>query len=145
MGSAALSASQDSTLKLWDITTGACLRTFKGHREEVNSVAVLPDGQHALSASEDRTLKLWDLTTGACLRTYHEVGNSFALLPNGQHILSASRGQTLKLWNIATGNCLLTLYGDSAFCCCAISTDGRTVVAGDGTGGVYFLRLEGLA
>jgi WD40 repeat protein len=51
---------------------------------------------------------------------------------------------TLKAWNIVTGKLLTTFYGERAFWCCAISTDGRTVVAGDELGGMYFLRLEGL-
>jgi WD40 repeat protein len=111
-------------------------------------VAVLADGQRALSAADDRTLKLWDIQTGACLRTFEghsEYVNSVALLPDGQRALSASQDRTLKLWDIQTGDCLRTFYGDSPFNCCAISVDGRTVMAGDEAGGVYFLRLEGLA
>jgi len=95
----------DRTLKLWDIQTGDCLRTFEGHSAAVNSVAVLADGQRALSASGDGTLKLWDIETGTCLYTFH---------------------------------------GDNTFFRCALSADGRTVVAGDEAGGVSFLRLEGL-
>jgi WD40 repeat protein len=70
-GQRALSASQDTTLKLWDIETGACLRTLEGHRLGVRSVALLPNGQHVLSSSYDTTLKLWDIETGECLYTFH--------------------------------------------------------------------------
>jgi WD40 repeat protein len=68
-----------------------------------------------------------------------------ALLADGQRVLSASWNCTLKLWDIQTGACLYTFHGEQPFLCCAVSADGRTVVAGDEAGVVYFLRLEGLA
>ena len=49
------------TLRLWDLETGRCLRTFEGHTNAVNSVAVTPDGNYILSGSEDGTLRLWYL------------------------------------------------------------------------------------
>ena len=41
---------QGQTLKLWDLETGAVLRTFEGHAGPVTDVALLPDGRRALSA-----------------------------------------------------------------------------------------------
>ena len=59
-GSRVLSGSDDKTVKLWDATTGALLRTFEGHADRVNSVAFSPDGSRVLSGSGDRTVKLWE-------------------------------------------------------------------------------------
>ena len=58
------SASDDGTLKVWDLASGAALRTLQGHANWVTSVAVTPDGRQAVSASKDRTLKVWDLASG---------------------------------------------------------------------------------
>ena len=63
-GRRALSASEDRTLRLWDLETGRTLATLEGHSGRVTACAVLPDGRRALSASLDRTLRLWDLETG---------------------------------------------------------------------------------
>ncbi|MBN2024092.1 MAG: SIR2 family protein, partial [Pirellulales bacterium] len=65
----AVSASQDITLKIWDLETGECLRTLKGHQNPIWAVAVCADRPWAVSASWDKTLKVWDLETGECLRT----------------------------------------------------------------------------
>ena len=66
-----LSGSSDKTLRLWDASTGQCVRTFEGHTEHVTSVAFSPDGRFCLSGSDDQaTLRLWDASTGQCVRTF---------------------------------------------------------------------------
>ncbi len=101
-GRFALSGSLDNTLKLWDVATGRCLRTFEGHTEPVSSVCLSPDGRFALSGSLDNTLKLWDVATGRCLRTFEghtEPVSSVCLSPDGRCALSSgSWDNTVKLW-----------------------------------------------
>jgi WD40 repeat protein len=50
-GRRAVSASDDKTLKAWDLDTGRELRTLEGHSGRVNGVAVSADGRRAVSAS----------------------------------------------------------------------------------------------
>jgi hypothetical protein len=57
----ALSGGTDRTVKLWEASSGQCLRTFAGHADAVTAVALSADGRYALSGSADRTLKLWIL------------------------------------------------------------------------------------
>ena len=54
-GQRAVSASDDKTLKVWEVSSGRELRTLNGHSGWVNAVAVTPDGQRAVTASEDHT------------------------------------------------------------------------------------------
>ena len=42
-------ASRDNTVKLWDLETGALIRTFEGHANHVYEVAVTPDGRRVVS------------------------------------------------------------------------------------------------
>ncbi|KAF2742658.1 WD40 repeat-like protein [Sporormia fimetaria CBS 119925] len=63
------SASDDSTLKIWDASSGACLQTLEGHSSYVRSVAFSHDSTRLASASFDRTVKIWDASSGACLQT----------------------------------------------------------------------------
>ena len=69
-GQWAVSASDDKTLKEWDMGTGHELRTLLGHTDGVWAVTLTVDGQRAVSPSAGRTLKLWDLETAACLATF---------------------------------------------------------------------------
>ncbi|MSV29537.1 MAG: TIR domain-containing protein, partial [Bryobacterales bacterium] len=68
-GRRAVSASEDTTLKVWDLESGRALRTLEGHSDWVYGVAVTPDGKRAVSASEDTTLKVWDLESGREIQT----------------------------------------------------------------------------
>ncbi len=103
-GKHALSASEDRTLKLWDIATHKDLRTFKGHQGEVYAAAFSPDGKLAASGSEDRTVRLWDVATGKEIATLtgHE-GPVFtvAFAPDGRSVLSGGKDGTLRLWDVS--------------------------------------------
>ena len=68
-GRRAVSASNDFTLKVWDLESGETLRTLEGHSGTVFAVALTRDGRRAVSASDDHTLKVWDLESGEALRT----------------------------------------------------------------------------
>src|SRR4051794_31299324 len=49
---------------------GNLIRTFTGHSDWVQSVALSSDDKAALSGSSDQTLKLWEVATGEELRTF---------------------------------------------------------------------------
>jgi hypothetical protein len=66
-GRHALSGSDDKTVRLWDVDSGAAVHVLEGHTDSVWSVAVSPDGRRALSASEDNTIRLWRLDTGTAV------------------------------------------------------------------------------
>ena len=66
-----MSASSDSTLKVWDMKTGRTLRTLKGHADGVLDVALTSDGKRAVSASLDNTVKVWNLETGVPMATFY--------------------------------------------------------------------------
>ncbi|MDT9183853.1 MAG: WD40 repeat domain-containing protein, partial [Limnospira sp. PMC 289.06] len=113
----------------------------------VNAVAIAPDGKRAVSASGDNTLKLWDLEQGrelATLSGHSGWVNAVAIAPDGKRAVSASSDNTLKLWDLATGEEIASFTADTWVLACAVAPDGVTVVAGDRSGRVHFLRLAGL-
>src|SRR5947207_1008335 len=63
------SASWDSTVKIWDASSGKCLQTLEGHSDAVYSVVFTRDSTLLASASYDRTVKIWDASSGKCLQT----------------------------------------------------------------------------
>jgi WD40 repeat protein/serine/threonine protein kinase len=117
-GCFALSGSLDSTLRLWDVESGECLRIFRHFGGAfIQSVAFSPDGRFVLSGSDDKTLRLWEVETGACLHTFegHTKGvESVSFSLNGRLALSGSWDKTLRLWETKTGQCLRIFEGTGA-------------------------------
>jgi WD40 repeat protein len=69
--------------------------------------------------------------------------NGVAITPDGRRAVSASWDKTLRVWDLESGKELTSLTADGPTTSCAISLDGRTIVAGDATGKIHILRMEG--
>ncbi len=50
---------REKTLRLWEVSSGRCLRTFEGHTNDVTSVSWAPEGRFALSGGLAKTFRLW--------------------------------------------------------------------------------------
>ena len=61
------SASDDQMIKIWDLTTRACVATLEGHEDAVLSLSVLQGGRLA-SGSCDETIKIWDSALSDIIR-----------------------------------------------------------------------------
>ncbi len=133
-GRAAVSASEDRTLKLWDLPTGTLVRTVRGHSEKLTCVAITPDGKAALAGDAGGALKLWELSTGNALSTFERHADSVscvAILPDGKAAISGSYDRTLKLWDLTTGKERHTFLGHSGpVRALAVAPDGRTAISG---------------
>ena len=141
-GTRALTGSEDGTLKLWDVATGACLRSIEDHGSILHSVSISPDGSLALSTRVDAMLKLWALSDGACQTVYQHPNSPYAgcfnpvysgcFNPDGSLILSGCDDGALRLWEVATGRCLRTFEGDvdDSVVSISFSADGMLALAG---------------
>ncbi|KAL6810020.1 hypothetical protein J3E69DRAFT_179767 [Trichoderma sp. SZMC 28015] len=113
------SGSSDDTIKVWDITSGACLQTLEGHKNSINSVIFCPNGHRLTSGSSDSTIRVWDIDSGVCLQTLedHENSvnsvNSVVFSPDGQQLASGSEDGTVGIWDIESGTCLRTFKGNN--------------------------------
>jgi WD40 repeat protein len=65
---------RSSSVKQWQVSTGALLRTYTGHINWVESVAFSPDGKEIMSGGVDG-IRIWDASNGTQLRYYdNEIG-----------------------------------------------------------------------
>ena len=67
--------------------------------------------------------------------------DAVAITPDGRRVVSGSY-KMLKVWHLETGALICTFNCEGRVECAAVAPDGRTFVAGDAAGRVYFLRLE---
>jgi WD40 repeat protein len=141
-----LSASVDSTLRVWDVEAGECLHTLVGHSGAVWAVDVSRDGKLAVSGGVDGALRVWDMERGECLKVlegHGECVSSVALSPDGGRASSSSWDGTVRVWDVANGRCLHILQGDTGqVYAVALSAEKRIIVSGGEDGNIRVWDLE---
>ncbi|MFM6282015.1 MAG: WD40 repeat domain-containing protein, partial [Dolichospermum sp.] len=88
----AVSASDDYTLKLWDLDISKESSAI-GHNNSIRVVILTPDSKKAVSAADDCTLKLWDLQTNQVIFSFvghtHPI-KALVISPDGKTVISGS-------------------------------------------------------
>lgn len=131
--------SDDKTVKLYDIETGALLKTLKGHHSSVNCVRFLSHTK-VLSGSGDNTIRLWCVKSSECLKILYGHNGSvldLLILPNNQ-LASTSVDKTIKIWELKNGpnfgKCIRTLTGHySTIQCLALFNDDKIISGSNDT------------
>ncbi|NDJ62327.1 MAG: protein kinase, partial [Chloroflexi bacterium] len=135
-GTRLLTGARDSSIILWDVTTGSELwRVTVGadgdggtEAESVEDLAFGPDGLTAASASRDE-ITLWTLDDSMGTRTFTGRSgniNAIAFHPNGQWLLSGTNDNLIDIWDITGSEVLYQLEGHTgAITSVAITRDGQ--------------------
>ena len=104
------SASDDATVRIWDISSGNCVRRHDGHTDYVRALERSPaSGETWASASYDHTVKLWDGRVGrqAVMTLNHgSPVEDIAWYPNGNLLVSVG-GEDICVWDALGGGRLL--------------------------------------
>ncbi|OAQ32687.1 WD40 repeat-like protein, partial [Linnemannia elongata AG-77] len=135
------SASEDSTIRLWNSESGACLFVLNGHENPVLSVAYSADGRRLVSGSIDETIRVWDPKTGTPESDWviPHVGHSrLAISADGRQFalfVSVSKDKLVRLWDPSSGQLISRLSGhNDQITTCTFSPNGQQIASGDGGG-----------
>ena len=133
-----LTSSGDATCMLWDIESGNISTTFKGHEQDVMSVAILPgvDRNLFVSGSCDCTAKVWDIRTGQptmTLRGHESDVNCVSMFPDARAFGTGSDDSTARVFDMRACAQLVEFRSPDILCgltSVAFSNSGRLLFAG---------------
>jgi len=110
------SASQDGTVRLWDVTTLAQTAVFEtGWAFCLNWS---PDGGQLAVGIDSGAVQVWDVASRQLIQTWQGSANSevisIAWSPDGKMVASGELGGDINLWDAASGQLSATLSGYTA-------------------------------
>ncbi len=131
--STALSASDDGTVKRWQIAAAGAVATLTGHGGQVYCVAFGPDGKTLVSGSSDKTLRLWDVAGKKSLRSLATFdGSVYAaqFTQDGQTVIAAGSDKTIRELRVENGTEVRRYEGaEHPVYTLDVSPDGKTLAA----------------
>jgi len=101
-----LTASDDTSIRIWDVETGKMVKHLEGHTDMVFWTTFSPDGSRIVSASLDNSIRIWDAQTGGnthVLEGRSEAVCSVLFSPDARYIVSASSDHSVCVWDATTG------------------------------------------
>jgi len=121
-----VSASRDTTVKVWDVETGFCDQTLTDHTDWVRCLAVRQsDGGLFASSGNDQVIHVYDGTNRSKvveLRGHEHVVESLAFVAEEplksnpretkhtelvrDYLASGSRDRTVRLWRVSEASCI---------------------------------------
>lgn len=131
-GRRALSASNDKTIKMWDLATGSLLATFSGHASFVCSVSIAPDGIRLAAGAFDGSIKVWNIHSGDVIaKLYHGSPDAkVAWSPTGEALTSGGADGVLRVWDVQNRICTREIYShDDPILKVVYLADGLRVVS----------------
>jgi WD40 repeat protein len=103
----------DRTLKMWNLKTGLCERTFNGMCTSIHVVMFSPDGRWLVTCSDEATVQVfcvasaerrWLICSPDCIHFLQFSKDSSKLV-------LAADDLTMQVWSVRQGECIQTIDG----------------------------------
>ncbi|CAL1530062.1 unnamed protein product [Lymnaea stagnalis] len=153
-GRTLISASSDTTVKVWNAHKGFCMSTLRTHKDYVKALAYAKDREQVASAGLDRQIFLWDVNTLTALTASNNTvttsslsGNkdsiySLAMNQSGSIIVSGSTEKVLRVWDTRMCQKLMKLKGHTDNVkALLLNRDGTQCLSGSSDGTIRLWSL----
>ncbi|KAK1762599.1 Pre-mRNA-splicing factor cwf17 [Phialemonium atrogriseum] len=127
------SASADTHLASWDLTSGARIRRYVGHEEIINAMDINKRGEELLiSGSDDGTIGIWDPRTKNAvdhMETEFPI-TAVAISEAGNEIYSGGIDNDIKVWDVRKKAVVYSMLGhQDTITSLRVSPDGQQLLS----------------
>jgi WD40 repeat protein len=139
-GKTMATASQDKTVRTWDIPGRKAGIVIRAHSDIVYRVRFAPNGSTLFTCGQDRAVRQFETGTGKLARSFEGHSNAvmaLAVRPDGQVIVTSGVEPRLRWWNVSDGG--TPRYSDGSSVQVndiAFSSSGKLLAAAAGDHGV---------
>ena len=107
-GSVLASASNDGTLRLWDVATSAQVLVLDAQPGGMKGIVFSRDGSLLASAGSDGTVRVWDVAAGTQIRVLEGHAGSVSGIGFTTRgvLVSACDDGSLRLWDVGAADAL---------------------------------------
>uniref|UniRef100_A0A6B2L3E6 U3 small nucleolar RNA-associated protein 15 C-terminal domain-containing protein n=1 Tax=Arcella intermedia TaxID=1963864 RepID=A0A6B2L3E6_9EUKA len=116
-GQLLVAGAEDHSVKIFDLSSRAILRTLQGHEGPVHTTLFSSNKCHIMSASDDKTVRCWDLAmaeTLSIMKGHTDLVRCGDIGDSSPDVwITGSYDHTVKLWDIKSGETINTFdHGD---------------------------------
>ncbi len=113
-GTKLYTASEDSTVRIWDPATGEELFRLQ-HGGPVRAVALSPNGYWLATGGDDQFARTWNVRSGKQIASVFHTGavTDVDFSPGGSWVVSVGKDKAAIIWTPTSGEEIITLYHDT--------------------------------
>ncbi|MFO0819134.1 MAG: hypothetical protein U1A77_14405 [Pirellulales bacterium] len=148
--------SRDKSVTLWNVTSGAAIRTLAGCGDAVTAVAISPDGTKVYATSLDKQLRVWNLADGQLVATHPQptaplsvrvsrdgLRLAVTLADGSTRVVDAMLGRVWQSYPAKTPPAAFAI--DTPVATAAWGADNVTIVAAGAEGEIRRLAVQSVA
>ncbi|KAJ5512091.1 hypothetical protein N7463_001643 [Penicillium fimorum] len=144
-GSKLVTAGKDHNVLIYNTTDFTVIHRLTEHEDGVAFASWSPDDSKLITCSQDKKARVWSVESGRCLLTinhHRQPVTAAAWAADGESFVTASLDSESQLrhWSMR-GQSLYTWKGGFRVQDCAISPDGRRLVAADTEAKVHVYNM----
>ncbi len=145
-GQVLASASNDNTVRVWDVATGAALATLSKEFSVVSAVAISSNASNLAMASQDGSVFIWDSSSSeepTTLAAHRGIVRCLAYSADDRWLASGGADRTIRISSAKTRELKKILEGHArGVFCLAFSPDGKTLASGSSDESVKIWDVE---
>lgn len=131
-GNLVVSASGDGVAKLWNLTSGLCIKEFPSKDRGMACIEFSPDSRTILAGGNDQVIYQFDTNTGELVRElmgHKNLVRSLHLDSANGRIISGSYDTSVRAYDLRTGDTIVDFTGWTTSWILSAKADYRRIIA----------------